>query len=307
MRHLTNTPMTLAFCRPLAPLATATALVVILGIGALAVPPDETSQRAADAISPQQDVVKVFDGKSLKGLYTWLEDSKYEDPRGVFQVADGMLRVSGDGMGAIVTRDSYRDYHLILEYKWGARTWREREQCARDSGLLIHSNGAEGGYHGIWMPSLEVQIIEGGVGDFIMVSGPDERGQPLAMSLTCEVSPVDDDEVKWEKGAPRTTYKAPDCPRINWYGRDPNWKDVRGFRGKVDRDSSDGQWTRLDVICNGGNVQTFVNGALVNEAFDVTPSAGKLQLQSELAEILVRRWELWPIKRAPRPSAAEHK
>ena len=284
---------------------TGAAVMASLAVCAAAVSAQDAPRDAGTAITPHAGVIKIFDGRSLDGLYTWLEDSKYEDKRGVFQVVDGVLRVSGDGLGAVVTRDRYRDYHLVLEYKWGGATWREREQCARDSGLLIHSNGAEGGYHGTWMPSLEVQIIEGGVGDFIMVSGPDDQGRLAPMSITCEAVSVNKDEVKWKKGAPQATYEAPHCPRINWYGRDPDWKDVLGFRGADDPDSPGDKWTRLDVVCDGGHVQTFVNGVLVNEAFGVTPHAGKLQLQSELAEILVRRWELWPLAQAPRPQPAE--
>ena len=39
------------------------------------------------------------------------------------------------------------------------------------------------------MPSIEVQIIEGGVGDFIAVGGPDETGKRVPISLTCTVGP----------------------------------------------------------------------------------------------------------------------
>jgi hypothetical protein len=48
-----------------------------------------------------------------------------------------------------------------------------------------------------------------------------------------------------------------------------------------------------------------INGTLVNEAFDVTPSAGRIQLQAELAEIFFRRWELYPVGQGPTPGAAE--
>jgi hypothetical protein len=49
----------------------------------------------------------------------------------------------------------------------------------------------------------------------------------------------------------------------------------------------------------------YVNGVLVNEGFDVEPAAGQLQLQAELAELFVRRWELWPLGEGPEPAAAE--
>jgi hypothetical protein len=93
------------------------------------------------AITPREGPIRLFNGKNLAGFYTWLQDTQYDDPRQVFRVSDGMLHVTGDGWGGILTRDRYRDYHLVLEYKWGERTWRERENAARDSGLLIHSSG----------------------------------------------------------------------------------------------------------------------------------------------------------------------
>ena len=92
--------------------------------------------------------------------------------------------------------------------------------------------------------------------------------------------------------------------RVNWFGRDPDWKDERDIRGPDDRDSPHGQWTRMDVICDGDHIETFVNGTKVNEAFDVSPNEGRVQLQTELAEIYFRRWELWPLDKAPKPAPA---
>lgn len=264
-------------------------------------------QRAAaeGPISPQTDVIRLFDGQSLEGLYTWLKDTKYEDPKRVFRVTDGLLHITGDGLGGLITRNEYRDYHQVLEFKWGPRTWEPRKQRTKDSGLLIHSVGADGGYGGIWMPSIEVQIIEGGCGDFILVSGNDQEGKPVPLSVTCETDRDRDGEVIWKPGGKRETFDLNNRKRINWFGRDPDWADVLGFRGARDVESPDGQWTRMDVICRGGHIQVFVNGTKVNEAFDSYPTAGRIQLQSELAEMFVRRWELWPLDKGPKPAPAE--
>jgi hypothetical protein len=261
--------------------------------------------RADEVITPTDDVIRLFDGRTLGDCYTWLKDSKRDDPRKVFRVTDGVLHVSGDGLGAIVTNKRYRDYHLVLEFRWGGRTWRERENAARDSGLLIHSTGMDGGYRGIWMPAIEVQIIEGGVGDFVPVPGKDEQGRPVRLSYSCEVGRDRDGEVIWNKDAARETFELGNLRRVNWYGRDPDWTDTKGFRGPQDPDSPLGEWTRLDVICDGGRIEVFVNGTKVNEAFDVSPREGRLQLQSELAEVLFRRWELWPLGKGPRPEPAK--
>ena len=156
---------------------------------------DDLPNSSIKSIKPTTGPIVLFDGKTLGDCYTWLQDSKLSDPRQVFRVDNGMLHITGDGFGSLITNDSYRDYHLVLEYRWGEKTWRDRKNAARDSGLLIHSNGVDGGYSGIWKPSLEVQIIEGGVGDFILVTGNDESGEPIPMSLTTLVKKDRDGEV----------------------------------------------------------------------------------------------------------------
>lgn len=266
--------------------------------------PDESGQ-TSDAISPEDGTIKLFNGENLDGLYTWIQDTRYDDPRQVFRVTDGMLHVTGDGYGGILTDKTYENYHLVLEYKWGAKTWGDRAERTRDSGMLIHSNGADGGCAGRWMPAIEVQIIEGGVGDFILVAGNDDDGQPVPLSITCEVGKDRDGKVIWRPGEPRQTFDLEHRVSVNWLHRDPDWEDVLGYRGKDDVDSPGGAWTRMDVISDNGHIQTFINGVKVNEAFDATPRSGKLQLQTEQAELFVRRWELWPVGEGPKPAPAE--
>lgn len=260
------------------------------------------AQDAAKSIRPTEGATKLFNGKNLEGLYTWLKDTKREDPRKVFRVTDGMLHITGDGLGSVITTHEYRDYHLVLEFKWGDKTYEPRTNKAKDSGLLIHSVGEDGGYSGTWMPSIEVQIIEGGCGDFILVAN-DQVKTPF--SLTVEAALDRDKEVIWQKGGNRQTFDMQNRKRVNWYGRDPDWKDELGFRGKNDVESPAGQWTRMDAICDGSHIQTYVNGILVNEAFESHPQHGKIQLQAELAEVYFRRWELWPVGKGPKPAKPE--
>lgn len=291
-------------CQSTIPHAVA-ALLVVLAIGpAGGFANDEAASDAAPAIKPTEGPIHLFNGSNLNGGYTWLKDTHRDDPRQVFRVTDGMLHVTGDGLGSLITNDRYRDYHLVLEYKWGDKTWHNRENAARDSGLLIHSNGANGGYGGIWMPSIEVQIIEGGVGDFILVNGKDEAGKPVPISLTCNVGRDRDGEVIWQEDGPRETFDLKNRRRINWFGRDSAWEDVKDFRGPNDVDSPHDAWTRIDVIADQGHIEVFVNGTKVNEAFDVEPREGRIQLQTELAEIFFRRWELWPLGQGPKPEPA---
>ena len=258
---------------------------------------------AAEPIRPTE-IIKLFDGKTLGDCYTYLQDTKYDDPRKVFRVTDGLLHITGEGLGSLITNQEYRDYHLVLEFKWGEKVFAPRLDKTKDSGLLIHSRGADGGYGGIWMPSIEVQIIEGGMGDYILVAGTGKDGQPVPLSLTCESARDRDGEVIWQKGGKRETFDNANRKRINWFGRDPDWADKLGFRGKNDIDKAQTEWTRFDVIVEGGHIQNYVNGTLVNEAFDSVPTAGRIQLQTELAEIFFRRWELYPVGKGPKPGKA---
>ena len=100
----------------------------------------------------------------------------------------------------------------------------------------------------------------------------------------------------WEKGGERHTLSG---GRINWFGRDVDWADKLGFRGKDDVESPSGQWTRLEVIADGDSLQYKVNGVVVNEGLEAKPDFGKLVLQTEQAEMFVRRYEMWPLGKAP--------
>jgi hypothetical protein len=254
------------------------------------------SKEKTTPITPKEGAIRLFNGKDLDGLYTYLEDAGYEDPRQVFTVRDGLLVISGDGYGGVTTQQTYQDYHLVCEFKWGQRTWGNRKQSTRDSGILVHCNGPDGSFSNKWLTSIESQIIEGGMGDFIVVGGLDEEGKSMPIALTAEVTTDRDGETVWKKGGEKQNFHK---GRINWYGRDPDWKDVLGFRGANDiPDPSDG-WTRMEVICDGSNIQVLVNGVLVNEGTDINPSSGKITIQTEEAEIFVRLWEIWPLDTAP--------
>jgi len=249
------------------------------------------------AISPVDGPIKLFNGKNLEGFYTWIKGSQYSDPKKIFTVHDGMIHISGDGLGGLITNDEYRDYHLILEFKWGEKTWESRVEATRDSGLLLHCWGPDGGYANTWMASIEAQIIEGGVGDILVLQGSDPvTGQVYPTTVSAEVTKDRDGEMVWKKGGEKSTVTA---GRVNWFGRDPDWEDKINFRGKDDVESKFGEWTKLEVIAQGDRILYKVNGVVVNEGFDCQPGSGKLLLQTELAEMFVRRFELWPIGKAP--------
>jgi putative membrane-bound dehydrogenase-like protein len=217
----------------------------------------------------------------------------HDDPKDIWTFAkDGTFNISGRGYGYVATKENYRDYHLVIEFKWGTKTWGAREKKAKDNGILLHAYGPHGAYSDTWMASIEAQIIEGGVGDILVLSPKLADGTELTTSLSAEFVLDRDKEKIWKQGSPRQTVTK---GRINWRGRDEDWSDTVGFRGKNDVESPSGEWNRLEVIAKGDTLQYFVNGALINEAFDCKPAEGKILLQTEGAEMIVRRYELYPL------------
>ena len=142
-------------------------------------------------LSPEGHVIPLFNGRNLDGLYTWLADTKRDDPRGVFSVRDGIIHISGDGFGYISTDKSYRDYRLVVEFKWGDRDWRGRQGKAKDSGIFLHSAGPDGNSwdgDGAWKAAVECQVMQGAVGDFLLINGRYENGKPVLVRLTTEAA-----------------------------------------------------------------------------------------------------------------------
>ncbi len=231
--------------------------------------------------------IKLFNGKDLTNFYVFLKDSKREDPKKVFTVSKGQIHISGEEWGGLATEKEYADYHLIVEWKWGAKNWPPRAEKARDSGILLHGTGEDGAAGSGWLESIEYQMIEGGTGDMLMVKGANKP----RMTVEAEVGP--DKQLYWKKGAPRVTR---DSGRVNWWGRDVQWKDVLGVRGPKDVEKAVGQWNRSEVIAKGGNLKYLLNGVVVNEGFDGSHKAGKIQIQSEAAEVYLRKVELRPLK-----------
>ncbi|SIN82472.1 protein of unknown function [Singulisphaera sp. GP187] len=267
-------------------------LTVLLPLSGVADSPTEVPSFAKDVpLVKTSEPIFQFNGKDLTGFYTYTKDNKREDPNQVFTVKDGEIRVSGQEWGGFVTQEEYSNYHLIAEWRWGNKTWPPRVARSRDSGILLHCVGPDGAAGSGWMMSQECQIIEGGCGDFIMV-GATIDGKAVRPSLTCEtrVGPTDK-QLYYEKGGNEVTVNQ----RYNWWGRDPEWKDVLGFRGKRDVEKPTGEWNRMEVICDGDTITNIVNGYVVNVGTKSSLTKGKILFQSEGAELFFRKIEVRPL------------
>jgi hypothetical protein len=262
-----------------------------LGLFAAACPADGTDEPVAPT-----KVIKLFNGKDLTGLYAWLKKGKRTDPLKVFTVTDGMIYVSGEDNGYLATEKAYRDYHLTVEYKWGEKTYGAK--YVRNSGILLHAVGPDGGQGGVWMTCIECQLAQGCVGDLIVIRGRDKDGKIIPATLSSETVLGPDGRTRWRKGGTKKAYSG---KQFWWSRHDPAFKELIDTRGKNDVESPLGEWTRVECVCAGKRITVIVNGTTVNECFDTFPAAGKILLQSEGFEILFRRFEVRPLSKDVAP------
>jgi hypothetical protein len=247
---------------------------------------------AADEPITPKEVTQLFNSKNLDGLTSWLKDSKREDPKKVFSVSDGQLHISGEGFGYLATEKAYKDYRVVVEYKWGKKT--DGGKYVRNSGILLHGTGPDGGANGMWMSCIECQLAQGCVGDLIVIRGKDEKGETIPVSITSDVVDGPDKHPRWSEGGTKRVFTN---RQLWWNKHDPDYKELLDTRGKDDVESQLGEYTKVECICDGNKITVIVNGTTVNKAYDVTPAAGKIMLQVEGFELYVRKFELHPLKK----------
>lgn len=255
----------------------------------------------AQAIAPTS-TIRLFDGRSLDNFEPWQQDNHEKDPDKVFMVVDRIngapaIRISGQHWGGLLTKASYRDYRLVAEFRWGEITWGERGDRARDSGILLHCQGRPGNsqkdFNGPWMRSVEFQMIEGGTGDIIIVSGYEANGELYRPALNAKIHRDRNGQTVFDPNGKVTPFSS---GRVNWWGRSEDWVDRLAFRGPLDVEHPHGEWNLLEAVVEGGNLTYYVNGNLVNQASAGTLTEGRLLFQSEGAEVYFRRIELQPLR-----------
>lgn len=212
------------------------------------------------------------------------------DPDKVFSVntdePEPVLRISGERFGGISTKKEFSNYHLRLDFRWGAAKHHPRKNAKRDSGLLYHAGGDHGADYGFWLRSQEFQIQEGDCGDYWGVAGG---------SFEVPARKVDSTTFIYSQGASPLLFNE----------KSPNGR--RCVKGG-DAENQYGEWNSLELYCYGDTAVHIVNGKVVMVLFNssvVESNAlkplkhGKIQLQSEGAELFVRRIDIRNISGIP--------
>lgn len=244
----------------------------------------ETSPGPNDQPVPDNEGwTSLFNGKNLDGWYTWLPSTgKNNDPKRIFKAENGMLHIldipvtdEKQEFGYVARSESFKNYRLRFEYKWGSKRFKPRNATKRDSGLLYHVVGPDK----VWPRSIEFQIQEGDTGDFWLLDGT---------TTTTTVTSASTDSSEYQEGGEPYTTEPGSFVRL---------AKSHTYDKKVG-------WNKVEVIVIENEAVHIVNGKVNNRgtAFMqpdpqnpdhmIPLNEGRILFQAEGAEVFYRNIEI---------------
>ena len=263
--------------KPHATLTLAAAAASFLAVQVAGAATPGRSESEPEKVSKRIELLE--NGDLSKHWYTWLKgEGRDSDTNKVFTAEGSTLRVSGEAMGCVTTRKAYRDYRLSLEYRYVDNDVQLNKEDARDGGILFHSTGEDGAFWGIWMNSFECNIIQGATGDLIVVG--DAKARPGVYRCKGRVDP-DTKGKECQRWSPDgEAVSIVDWGRIRRPDVNPSWKNLKS-EPLSPNERPVGEWNKVEVVCVGDKAEFYFNGMKTGEYWDVNPSSGRIQLQSE--------------------------
>lgn len=85
----------------------------------------------------------------------------------VYEFVDGMIRMHGDNIGYLMTKKSYKNFELSLDYRWNMEEKFHRGDSKKNSGVMY--NIPVDSPDNIWPKGIQFQIKENTTGDFIFL------------------------------------------------------------------------------------------------------------------------------------------
>jgi hypothetical protein len=245
---------------------------------------------------PETDVPGLK--RDEKGAY--LEPIGFNrDPLHVFiiETVDGRpaIHVSGAGFGVLTTDETFANFHLRMQVKWGEKKWgyKRTTHAALDAGLLYFARGPAGIDHATWPRCLEFQIQEKDFGDLFALGMTEVTGNTRIVPDT-----VNGRQTKTYFYDPRGT-------PIVFVAKPPIGNRLRRIE---DMEQPHGEWNTLDLVCFGDSSIHIVNGKVVNRLYHAqipdgsaltTLDSGQICLQTEGGEVYYRDIEVQPITAVP--------
>ena len=280
-------------------------LLIVLTLGAIIAWPACAAEPAP--ASPKSEWRPLFNGRDLTGWIKYLAtpDSAQPlvpnvDPKNVFTVTnlngENVIHVSGERYGAITTHDQFTNFHFRVQFQWGLARWGGRAKVGRDTGILYCGIGAPNPRTG-WLTSVENNVMEKGVGQWWSVNGAiiDCEGEWVTaeneLYVPYKKEGNGEKNIVWRKGGPRLTASG-----------------ANGITPPFDVEQVFGNWNTVEVVFWGGQCIHILNGHVNLVAFNPrykdgdqwrALTHGKIQLQSEDAEVFYRKAEVRPLFEIP--------
>lgn len=214
--------------------------------------------------SAEQDADKsfsLFNGKDLTGWYPDVPDADDNpDIKPSFIVRDGKLVSMGRPLGHLISKKSYSDYRLEVQYRFADKPG--------NCGVLVHTDGERPRVlYDMFPASIEVQMQHKQAGDFWCIH------ENIAVPNMAER----------RRGDPS-----------NYGGKQGQSRHIRNLTDDSENDL--GEWNTMIIEALDDKIRVWVNGDLVNDGFDATATEGQIALQAEGAEVEFRKLEMTPIE-----------
>ncbi|MSU61822.1 MAG: DUF1080 domain-containing protein [Pedosphaera sp.] len=262
---------------------------------------------AAEFVPPKSEWKPLFNGQDLSNWDKFLATPGGSaplvanvDPTGVFTVTnlngENVIHVSGRNYGAITTHDQFTNFHFRVQFKWGLGRFGGRVNVGRDTGILYCGIGLPNPRTG-WLTSIENNVMEKGVGQWWSVNGAiiDCEGEWVTagneLYVPYKKEGKGEKNIVWRKGGPRITASS-----------------ANGITPPFDVEQVFGNWNTVEVVFWGGQCVHVLNGHVNLVAFNPrykegdqwrALTQGKIQLQSEDAEVFYRKAEARPLYELP--------
>ena len=200
----------------------------------------------------------LFNGRDLSGWHADVPaaDAGANVPPSFVVRSNGLLTSMGSPEGHLISDESFRDYRLVVEYRWPG----EPGNC----GILVHTSTPRRLY-GMFPQSIECQLHVGNAGDFWCI------GEDIAVP-----------DMEARRGA-----------RERWGVDGDKARRILNLTDGSEKPA--GEWNRMVVECRGRSIDVWVNGALVNHGEDCTADRGRIAIQAEGAPCEFRKLELTPL------------
>jgi hypothetical protein len=216
---------------------------------------------AQDVVTPTKTIA-LWNGKDLSN---WVPDVPKKDTDesapASFVVRGNLLVSMGEPQGHLITRQAYRDYRLVVEYRFPGK--------AGNCGVLVHASTPRALYK-MFPKSIEVQMESGNAGDFWCIQ----------------------EDIK----VPDMEKRRPRKGNEKWGGAEGDARRILNLTDGSEKPL--GEWNTMVVEARGDKITVWVNGDLVNDGFGASVDHGKIALQAEGTEVEFRKVELGPLPAA---------